>query len=104
MGKFSRSKGKKAQAVAIELLKDRDFDVLEGNSGKATEDLWATKDGKLYSVEVKDRKLMDIFRWKKQAREQAKGKPWLLMCHIPSTSTWLIFFQGENPTLWRPKT
>lgn len=107
MSKHSRSKGKRGERKAKELLADRDWTIIADTAcGLEAEDIIAeTPQGTMYSIEVKNRKAIDVGVFKKQAiRNAAKiKKPWMLMCKIDGTSSWLICQQGEKPTVWHEK-
>ena len=103
MGKKSRDKGRRGQREAILLLQNRDWTVLEGNSGKSTEDLWAVDDnGRTWSIEVKNVKQPNFTDIKKQAITNAnKNKlPWMIMIRIPGYKSWLIIQKGNKPKIW----
>jgi Holliday junction resolvase-like predicted endonuclease len=103
----ARSKGRRGEAAAKNLLKDRDWIIIaDTSSGISSEDLIAKcPKGTIHSIEVKNRKLIDISTFKTQAVKNAKKTtlPWMLMCKIETTSSWLICRQGEKPTVWHEK-
>ena len=104
MGKLTnaRSKGRRGQQEARELLTGRDWSVAELNAGTAVEDFIATDpNGKAYAVEVKNTKAITM-EHRKQAMEQAikRRLPWMLVSKIAGTSCWLIQRQGERPIVW----
>lgn len=104
MGKMQRDKGRRGQLEARLLLQDRDWHVAELNAGTSVADFWATDpNGKTWSVEVKNAVSMNIRAWRKQAREQAGPLPWMLVCKIDGTSSWLVLRQGERPVVWHNK-
>ena len=102
MGKSQRDKGRKAQTQAVNMLKDRDWQVIQTTPGIKNEDVVATDlGGCQWSVEVKNHKIIDICRFRKQAIEQANKRklPWMLMMKIPSG--WLIMRKNEMPVVWK---
>lgn len=102
MGKASRSKGRRGQTIAKQLLRERDWQVDELAAGIASEDLIATDTaGRRYCVEVKN--TAGVYpQHVAQAKRQAASKrmAWMLMSKIAGTSSWLVQRQGENPSIW----
>ena len=100
----SRSKGRRGQLEFGNLLRDRDWEVRELNSGTAVEDFLAVDPGgQVWSVEVKNAVSINIRMWKAQAKQQAGDIPWLLACKIDGTSSWLILRKSDRPTVWHAK-
>lgn len=102
MSASERSKGRRGQLIAQQLLKSRDWAVAELNSGTATEDFIATdQDGNQWAVEVKNTKAITTTH-RAQAMAQAKARklPWMLMSHIDGTQSWLIQRKGRRPAVW----
>ena len=98
----ARSKGRRGQQQARDLLTERDWTAAELNSGTSVEDFIAVDpDGKSYSVEVKNTKAITTAH-RDQAIKQGKSRrlPWMLISHISGTSFWLIQRQGMNPVVW----
>ena len=107
LSKMSRSKGRKGETIAKNLLKDNDWNVLADlTSGIDEEDLVAECPlGKIYCIEVKNRKLVNIPEFRKQAIKNAnkKKKAWMIMVKIEGSKSWLIWRQGEKPSVWHEK-
>lgn len=105
MSKASQSKGKKGEREAKRLLEDRDFTILADTSaGLSTDDLVIqAADGKIYSVEVKNTKAIDIPKYRTQAKTNAKKLDWLLLCKIDQTSSWLVMGKNRLPVVWHSK-
>ena len=103
MGKAARSKGRRGESQAIDLLTSRDWLVADLTAGKAGEDLLATDpDGVVWAVEVKMTKAITLaHRQQAQRQAQARKARWMLMSHIEGTSSWLVQQQGRVPTVWR---
>lgn len=100
----SRSKGRRGQLEFGNLLRDRDWELRELNSGTAVEDFLAIDPGGVvWSVEVKNAIGMNIRKWRKQAIRQAGRMPWMLACKIDGTSSWLILRKSDRPTIWHAK-
>ena len=102
MSKASRNKGRKGQREAADLLRSRDWNVVEVNAGTAVEDFIAIDtNGITYSVEVKNTVSIELAH-KKQAMKQAAARklPWLLVSKIADSSSWLIQRKGEKPVVW----
>lgn len=98
----SRSKGRRGQQQAQNLLKGRDFSVAELNAGTEVEDFLAVDThGVTWSVEVKNTVAITTAH-RKQAMEQAKKRrlPWMLVSKIAGTSSYLIQRQGYAPVVW----
>ena len=104
----SRAKGKRGQLRARKLLEYRGWTIRETNSGTAVEDLVAVDPmTRIYAVEVKDCRLVNIPAFVEQAQRQAKAAKagWLLMIHIHGTSCWLVMGTGGECNVWRePET
>ena len=102
MGKKSRRKGRQGESICKRLLQDHDWEIIaDCTAGCSTEDFIVKHPhGTLYSVEVKNNKIIDVDRFRKQARENAKAKnmPYLLMCKWFGTKMWLVEMQcpGEK--------
>lgn len=102
MSASERSKGRRGQLIAQQLLKSRDWAVAELNSGTATEDFIATDpDGNQWAVEVKNTKAITT-EHRTQAMTQARSRklPWMLMSHIDGTASWLVQRKGCRPVVW----
>lgn len=98
----SRSKGRRGQQEAGNLLRSKDWTVAELNAGTAVEDfIGVDSQGKSWAVEVKNTKAIE-YAHRLQAIEQAKARrlPWLLMSKIHGTGSWLVQRQGETPAVW----
>jgi len=64
----------------------------------------AMKDSTVWAVEVKAQRVMRIDDWLSQARAQAVGRRrWCLMAKLPQSHSWLIYRQGEEPTIWEER-
>ena len=104
-GRATRDKGRRGQQAAKQLLADRDWRVIEANSGEAEADMLAIDTlGKTWLVEVKNTAAITTAH-REQAMRQAKAKrlPWMLMSHIAGTADWLIQRQNTICTTWREK-
>ena len=104
-GRATRDKGRRGQQAAKRLLADRDWRVIEANSGEAEADMLAIDTaGRTWLVEVKNTAAITTAH-REQAMRQAKAKrlPWMLMSHVAGTSDWLIQRQNTICTTWREK-
>ena len=104
-GRATRDKGRRGQQAAKRLLADRDWRVIEANSGEAEADMLAIDTlGKTWLVEVKNTAAITTAH-REQAMRQAKAKrlPWMLMSHIAGTADWLIQRQNTICTPGREK-
>ena len=104
-GRATWDKGRRGQQAAKRLLADRDWRVIEANSGEAEADMLAIDTlGKTWLVEVKNTAAITTAH-REQAMRQAKAKrlPWMLMSHIAGTADWLIQRQNTICTTWREK-
>jgi hypothetical protein len=102
-GRATRSKGRRGQTEALNLLRDRDWTVADLSAGVDSEDgLACDPDGNWYAVEIKNCASI-IPAHKRQAMEQAKRRrlPWMLMSKIAGSSAWLVQRQGKTPVVWR---
>ena len=104
MSKANRDRGKRGEKAARELLADRDWVILANTAdGSKVEDMIVNSpDGKIYSVEVKNTKQINIPAVLKQSRENASKKKldWMIMCKIDQSSSWLIWMKYEQPKVW----
>ena len=101
-GRRSRSKGRRGQTAAMNILRDRDWIVADLSAGVSCEDGLATcPDGHLWAVEVKNTTAITVAH-RRQAIEQAKrrGARWMLMSKIHGTRCWLVQRQGFLPEVW----
>lgn len=106
MAKASRDKGRKGQREAKNVLQDRDFNVIETNSGTSVEDFVAIDpDGKAWAVEVKNTVSITTAH-RAQAMTQAKARrlPWMLLSKIAGTASWLVQRQSHRPAVWHEST
>ena len=104
-GRATRDKGRRGQQAAKRLLADRDWRVIEANSGEAEADMLAIDTaGRTWLVEVKNTAAITTAH-RQQAIRQAVAKrlPWMLMSKITGTSEWLIQRRGESSVVWREK-
>ncbi len=102
MSKAQRDKGRRGQAEFGNLIRSRDWDVVDTSSGMACEDMLA-KDpaGRYWSCEVKNTVAITTAH-RAQAMKQADKRklPRLLASKIAGTSAWLIQRKGEKPVVW----
>jgi sugar lactone lactonase YvrE len=104
-GRATRSKGRRGQTEALNLLRERDWTVADLTAGVDSEDgIACDNDGNWWSVEIKNCAAITQAH-RKQAMEQAKRRrlPWLLMNKIAGTSSWLIQRQGKAPSIWHKR-
>lgn len=104
MSNMQRRKGAEGQREFASMLRARDWNVIQSTCGIASEDLIATSpDGKQYSIEIKNGKVIRMETFLKQAREQAGKRklPWMLACRLHRfTRTWLVLRADEIPVVW----
>ena len=103
MAKSQRTKGARAQAAFADVLRSRNWVVDHLTSGRSNEDLIATDPhDQQWSVEVKDHKIINLGAFLLQARCQASNRhlPWMLACHLPGTSSWLVMRKNERAVIW----
>ena len=97
----SRAKGRIGETAAMRMWEDRDYTCEDMSCGRASCDFLAVKDGTVWAVEVKDRAIIDMRRFRDQARANAKrGTKWALSVHIPGTRAWIVDRQGLPVSLW----
>jgi hypothetical protein len=105
MGKLSRTKGRQGQTEFSNMLKDRDYNVVDTSAGMTVEDCLAIDvDGIMWACEVKKTALITPAHLK-QAMDQAKARKarWMLANHLAGTSSWLVRRQGMLPVVWHKK-
>lgn len=106
VGRASRAKGARGEREAELLLAERGYTVLPTPRGKATCDLITLDDhGTLTAWEVKHRKLVDLARFRGQARAQAASlgarARWGLLVRLDGhVGAFLVERQGERPDVW----
>lgn len=94
MSKSQRDKGKRGELEIVHALKEHGYDVWRTpNSGGLR--LKGDIQGLEHVVEVKYQEQVRLGDWIKQAKEQAKGKPWLLI-HRRSRQEWLVTMTLEQ--------
>jgi len=107
LSKKSRSKGKRGEREARDLLGDNDWIILANTAdGSEVEDIIAKNPKDIvYSIEVKNRKVIDMIKFRKQAKANAAKKrlPWMIMTKIEGTRSWLIWQKGFKPKVWHKK-
>lgn len=105
MGKTSRSKGRRGETIAKNLLLDRDYQIISDcTSGLSTCDLVVeSASGEILFCEVKNTKLINLPAFITQARTNAKKRPWLLLAKLDSTSSWLCMGKGRKAVIWHEK-
>jgi hypothetical protein len=106
-GRATRSKGRRGQTEALNLLRDRDWTVADLSAGVDSEDgLACDPDGNWWALEVKNTKSI-LPTHIAQAKQQAHKRklPWMLMSRLPGDrgrpSAWLVQRQGKTPVVWR---
>lgn len=104
-GRSSRSKGRRGETAALALLADRDYSCEDMSSGRASCDILAIDThGTVWSVEAKNRDLINVREFRDQAKRNAKPRTrWMVLAHINGTSSWLCLRQGERPEVWHEK-
>ena len=102
MRKAQRDKGRRGQAEFGNLIRSRDWDVVDTSSGMACEDMVAKDaDGVYWSIEVKNTvAITTAHRAQAIAQGNKRKLPWLLASKIAGTSAWLIQRKGEKPVVW----
>lgn len=105
MAGLSRRKGRRGETKAKHLLLDRNFTILaDTTAGISTDDLVAQDEaGAIWSVEVKNKRIITPVKDTGQARANAGRNRWMLLAHIEGTSSWLVLRQAERPTVWHEK-
>lgn len=105
MSRRERDKGARGQREALDLLAERGYTVVETNSGRASEDLFALDPvGHAVAVEVKYHEATRWQDFRRQAREQARARrvSWLLMCRLPGhPHTFVVEGAEIAPVVWR---
>jgi len=109
-GRATRSKGRRGQTEALNLLRDRDWTVADLSAGVDSEDgLACDPEGNWWALEVKNCASI-LPAHLNQARNQARKRklPWMLMSRIQGDrhrpSAWLVQRQGKAPVVWRNQT
>lgn len=102
MGSQSRDKGRRGEREAKAMLADRGYTILADTSaGLSTDDLVVMDQaGKVYSVEVKNTKLINLPVFLAQARGNAKKNAWMLLCKLDRQGAWLVLGKDRPATVW----
>lgn len=104
-GRSNRRRGIATQGEAGKVLTERDWQVIETAGGMMNEDLIATDPtGQQWSVEVKNKKTINLGIFRKQAIEQANKRklPWMLMVKVQGEAgAFLVLRKNDNATVWR---
>lgn len=105
MGRSQRNKGKRGECSAKHLLLDRDWEIIADTSaGLSTDDLIALcPQGILHSVEVKNTRHIKVPEFRRQAIENARKRPWLLLMKLDGTRAWLVMGRNRKPEIWNEK-
>jgi Holliday junction resolvase len=105
-GAMSRNKGCRGELEGRRVLLDHDFEIVETSRGLKCEDVYATRNGRHYAVEIKWHERWDLKAWRKQAKENATKRKcsWLLMVRINAWPGW-FYIEGTDwePTTWHGK-
>lgn len=104
-GSRSRSKGRRGETAAKRLLQERDWDILADTAaGISCADLFASRGGITYAVEVKNLEVIHPGKFRKQAiKNTPKSCRWMVLAKIADTSSWLVMRQGERPCVWHER-
>ena len=107
MSRSQREKGRRGERCAELLLLDRDYtDVQRLPCGREGPDIIALDPhGRRVVIEVKNRAVICMRQFRKQARANAqkhRGR-WMTLVKIPDTTAWLCETQGHRPVLWHEK-
>lgn len=102
-GNRSRSRGKRGESLARLLLSERDYDVDDLTDGTSCADFIAVKHGRVYAVEVKCHKSINLPEFLSQARKQAGRKRWMLLAKLEGYRAFLVIASDIPPTVWRLK-
>lgn len=89
----------------MNILRDRDWTVVDTSSGMACEDGFCIDPfGTAWAVEVKNTQSITTAH-RRQAMAQAKKRRanWMLLSKIEGTPCWLVQRQGMKPTVWSEK-
>jgi len=105
-GRSPRSKGRQGETRALHLLQSRDYSCEDMSAGKASCDILAIDTyGAVWSVEVKNRDIINVRDFRDQAKRNAKPRTrWMVLAHIAGTSSWLVERQGARPCVWHEVT
>jgi len=91
----SRAKGSAAEREVVAILQEHGYDVHRTPLSGALEWLPGDITGMPYVIEVKRCERLDLPGWVRQAKEQANGKPWLLIFRR-SREEWLVVMPLEQ--------
>jgi len=105
MGKAQRSKGRRGETKCKELLTERDFTIIADTSAGVSQcDLIAMDEmGTTWAVECKNTASINVRAYRDQAKTQSGKLPWLLLCKIDGTSSWLVMGKGRKATVWHER-
>lgn len=105
MAKTSRDKGKRGQREFASVLAGRGWEYMESPAGADEADfLGISPEGKIFAIEVKHHKQIDLGKFIRQAREQAsrrKQAEWLLACRLDGfPMTFLVLSSDGTKAVW----
>lgn len=100
-GKASRSRGKRGESEAREVLTERGYEVIDTIDGIGICDIIAERNGRRYHVEVKHCRNIELEKFEAQARRQSRGS-WLVMARLPGYPYCFLVTSAHGvPTVWR---
>jgi hypothetical protein len=104
-GKSTRDKGRRGECAAKKLLADYDYELIaDTTAGLATGDLVVeSPDGKIWDVEVKNRRVINVPQFVGQAMKNAGKRRWMVLAKIHGTTSWLVIRKGMKPAVWHSK-
>ena len=104
MSKYQRAKGARGEHAARLLFEERDWEIHKRPRGEAGDDfVGIDKDGKAWSIEVKNTKSATHAHICQARRNAPKGRGFILCWHPSSwglpANLWVLFFfpNGDKP-------
>ena len=107
MGTMQRNKGRRAEQLIVNRLKDAGFESAARNLNQTRESGYDITGLEPFAIEIKDHKKLCVPQWWQQTTDNAAGD--LIPCliyHIPHTSHWRVQLPMSvlNPELCSSKT
>ncbi|SFV90172.1 hypothetical protein MNB_SV-4-1288 [hydrothermal vent metagenome] len=91
MGAMQRNKGRRAEQLIVNRLKEHGFDRAARNLSQTRDSGYDITGLEPFAIEIKDHKKLNVSQWWQQTTDNAAGD--LIPCliyHIPNTSRWMV--------------
>ena len=93
MGAMQRNKGRRAEQIIVNRLKEHGFDRAARNLSQTRDSGYDITGLEPFAIEIKDHKKINLSQWWQQTTDNAAAGDHLIPCliyHIPNTSRWSV--------------